>query len=76
MTKNKLKSKFYSVSVHDKTFIKAKVRKFDGEIKTSFLGMEVLKENMYYTCNACITIDSVMKMGKKLFQFLFTLYGF
>ena len=23
------------------------------------------KENMYYTCIACITIDSVMKINKK-----------
>ena len=23
------------------------------------------KENMHYTCIACITIDSVMRMGKK-----------
>ena len=25
------------------------------------------KENMHYTCIACITIDSVMKMDKKYF---------
>ena len=25
---------------------------------------------MYFTCIACITIDFVMKMGKKLFSFL------
>ena len=34
-------------------------------IKTNFLGDERLKENMYYTCIACVTIDSVMKMEKK-----------
>ena len=28
------------------------------------------KENMYFTCIACITIGFVMKMGKKLFSFL------
>ena len=60
-----------SISVYDKTYIKAKVRKFDGKIKTNFLGNEVPKENMYYTYIACITIDFVMKMGKKLFSFLF-----
>ena len=51
--------------VYDKTQIKAKVREFDGKIKTNFLGNEVPKENMYYTCIACITIDSVMRMDKK-----------
>ena len=34
------------------------------------------KENMYYTCTACITIDSVMKKGiyKTLFIFIHTLW--
>ena len=50
---------------YDETYIKAKVREFDGVIKTNFLGDEIPKENMHYTCIACITIDSVMKMDKK-----------
>ena len=62
--------------VYDKTYIKAKVREFDGKIKTIFLGNNAPKENMHYTCIACITIDSVMKMGKKLFSFLFIRYWF
>ena len=36
-------------------------------IKTNFLGNGVPKENIHYTCIACITIDSVMKMEKKNF---------
>ena len=64
--KNKLGIKFYSEPVYDKTYIKAKVREFDSKIKTNFLGNDVSKENMYYTCIACITIDSVMRIeGKK-----------
>ena len=51
--------------VCDEKYIKAKVREFDGVIKTNFLGVEVPKENMHYTCIACITIDSVMRMEKK-----------
>ena len=46
--------------------IKAKVREFIDVIKTNFLGGEVPKENMHYTCIACITIDSVMKIEKKI----------
>ena len=38
---------------------------FNEVIKTNFLGDEIQKENMHYTCIACITIDSVMKMEKK-----------
>ena len=71
----KYKYKFYSMPVYDKTYIKAKVREFDGKIKTNFLGNKVPKENMYYTFIACIAIDSVMTM-KKLFSFLFIRYGF
>ena len=35
-------------------------------IKTNFLGNEIPKENLHYACIACITIDSVMRMEKKL----------
>ena len=63
--KNKLGIKFHSEPVYDETYIKAKVREFDGKIKTNFLGNDVPKENMHYTCIACITIDSVMRMDKK-----------
>ena len=45
--------------------MKAKVREFDGVIKTNFLGNDTPKENKPYTCIACITIDSVMRMDKK-----------
>ena len=34
-------------------------------IKTNFLGNDTPKESMHYTCIACITIDSVMRMDKK-----------
>ena len=50
--------------VYDEKYIKAKVREFSGVNKTNFLGDEVPKENMHYTCIACITIDSV-KNGKE-----------
>ena len=34
-------------------------------IKTNFLGNDMPKEKMHYTCIACITIDSVLKIDKK-----------
>ena len=64
--KKTLKIKFHSMPVYDETYIKVKVREFDGKIKTNFLVNEVPKGNMHYTCIACITIDSVMKMDKKI----------
>ena len=63
--KNKLSIKFHSKPIYDQKYLKAKVREFDGVIKTNFLGNEVPKENMHYTCIAFITIDSVMRMDKK-----------
>ena len=60
-----LSIKFHSIPVYDGKYIKAKVREFNGVIKTNFLGDEIPKESMHYTCIACITIDSVMRMEKK-----------
>ena len=48
-----------------KKYIKTKVKEYDGVIKTIFLGNDVPKENKHYTCIACITIDSVMRMVQK-----------
>ena len=65
--KNKLNIKFHSTPVFDEQYIKAKVRELKHVIKTNFLGDKIPKENKYYTCIGCITINSVMRMGKKLF---------
>ena len=51
--------------------MKTKVREFDGVIKAKFLGNGVPKENMHYTCIACITIDFVIKMEKKNYPQLY-----
>ena len=64
--KNKIDIKFHSEPIYDQTYIKTKVREFDGKIKTNFLSNDVPKENMNYTCIACVTIDSVMRMDKKI----------
>ena len=34
-------------------------------IKANFSGDEIPKESIHYTCIACITIDSVMRIEKK-----------
>ena len=34
-------------------------------LKQNFLGNNLPKENTHYTCIACITIDSVLRMSKK-----------
>ena len=64
--KNKLGIKFHSEPIYEKKYLKAKIREFDDDIKTNFLGNGLPKENMYYTCIACITIDSVTRMNKTI----------
>ena len=54
--------------VYDEKYIKAKVRGFDSVIKTKLLGDKVPKENKHYTCIACITIDSVMRIIGRVIQ--------
>ena len=63
--KNKLGIKFHSEPIYEQNYLKTKVGEFDGVIKTNFLVNDMPKENMYYICIACITIDSVMKIVEK-----------
>ena len=66
--KNKLNIKFHSQPIYENKYLKAKVREFDGNIKTNFLGNNLPKENTYYTCVGCIPIDSVLKMSQKIIR--------
>ena len=68
VTKNKLNVKFHSQPIYENKYLKAKVREFDGSTKTNFLRNDLPKENTYYTCIACITVDSVLKMNKKIIR--------
>ena len=61
--KDKLGIKFHREPVDKYKYLKAKVREFDGVIKTNFLGKDIPKENMNYTCIACITVDSVLRIN-------------
>ena len=63
--KNKLNIKFHNEPVYEYKYLKAKVREFNGVIKTNFLNNGMPKENIHYSCIACITIDSVINFNKK-----------
>ena len=63
--KNKLNIKFHSEPVYEYKYLKAKVRQFNGVIKINFLNNGMPKENMHYSCIACITVDSVINFNKK-----------
>ena len=64
--KDKLRIKTHSELVYEYKYLKAEVREFDIVTKINFLGNGMPKENMYYTCIACITIDSVLTIDKKI----------
>ena len=65
MIKYKLNIKFHNKPIYNQKYLKAKVRGFDGVIKTNFLGNDTPKENMHYTCIDCKTIGSIMRMDNK-----------
>ena len=46
--KNKLSIKFNSEPFYENKYLKAKVREFDGDIKTNFLGNGLLKKKCLY----------------------------
>ena len=63
--KNKLSIKFHSEPFYEYKYLKAKVREFNGVIKTNFLNNDLPKENIHYSCIACITIDSELYIFNK-----------
>ena len=68
LIKDKLGIKFHSEPVYENKYLKAKVREFDGLIKTTFLANDMPKENTHYICIVCITIDSVLRIDKKIIR--------
>ena len=64
--KNKLDINFHSQPIYGNKSLKPRVREFGGSIKTNFLGNNLPKENTHYACIACITIDFIIKMKKKI----------
>ena len=58
--------KLYSETIYNDSYIKTKVKTFSDVIKTLFDGNVIPKERVEYTCIACISIDSVLKVDKKI----------
>ena len=63
--------KFHSDPIYDDSYIKTKVKTFSDMIKTFFDGNEIPKERIEYTCIACISVDSVLKVDKKIIHKFF-----
>ena len=61
--KDKLNINFHSEPVYEYKYLETKVGEYNGEIKTNFLNNSMPKENIHYSCIACITIDSVINFN-------------
>ena len=59
--------KFHSEPIYDDSYIKTKVKTFSEVMKTPFSGDEIPKERVEYSCIACITVDSVLRVDKKYY---------
>ena len=68
--KEKLNIKFHNMPVYDENYIKAKVREFNGLINKKS-DDKIPKKSMHCTCIAFITIDSVMRMEKKNYLWVY-----
>ena len=64
--KNKLNIKCHSQPIYKNKYLKTKVREVDVSIKENFLGNNLPKENTYYTCIACVTVDSIWEWTKRI----------
>ena len=47
------------------------IKEFNGVVNTNFWGEKIPKEGVHHTCIACVGIDFVLKMEKKLSTNLF-----
>ena len=58
--------KLSSEPIYDDQYVKTKVKAFSEVIKTLFDGNEMPKEKVEYVCIPCISIDSILKVDKKI----------
>ena len=58
--------KLYSEPIHDENYIKTKVKTFSKIVKALFDRGKIPKERIEYACIACISLDSVLKVDKKI----------
>ena len=67
--KNLLNIKFDSEPVYgdSEKYIKTKIKIYDGNLNTNFLGKKVPKENASYKCLTLVILDSVVKVKKKYY---------
>ena len=61
-----LNIKFYGKPIYEDKYIKIKEKTFSSVINTLFSGDEIPKERIQYDRISCISIDSVLRVNKKI----------
>ena len=64
--KKTLSIKFHNMPVYDEKYIKAKSKEFNCIGNRNFCGDEIPKEGVHHTCIACLSIDSFLRIEKKI----------
>ena len=68
---NSMKKGFNSKSVHNKKYLKTKIKSYEGKIGTNFHGDKVPKEGSQCICLSVVLTDSVFKSGKNHYPQVF-----
>ena len=63
--KMSLNPRFHSQLIYDEKYIETKVKTFSGMINTLFYDNKIPKERNHYIYIEGISVDSVLKVGKK-----------
>ena len=63
---NLMKKEFESEATYGDKYIKIKVKSYGDTINRNFQAKKITKENTKYTCLSVISLDSVIKVGKKI----------
>ena len=69
--KNNVKKEFDSEPVYSEKYLKAKIKSYNGKIKTNFHDNKIPKEGSQLICLSVILTDSVFRTGKSYYPKVF-----
>ena len=69
--KNSIKKEFDSKPVYNEKYVKAKIKSYNGKIKTNFYNNKIPREGSQFICLSVILIDSVFRAGKNYYPQVF-----
>ena len=62
---------FHSIVLYEDKYLKTKIKEYDGRITTKFNNRKILNDDEYYSCLACIAIDSILTIDNKKYPQVF-----